>query len=129
MLPEGIQWETNQDLPPIASPDAKPGGTFTVPLETFPLTLRVVGPDSNTVLYSQLLANSWSLTGIHPNTGAIIPLLATEWAYSTDGRTMYYKLDTMARWSDGQPVTAEDFAYTLEFMRSPEIMAPWYNTY
>jgi microcin C transport system substrate-binding protein len=42
---------------------------------------------------------------------------------------MYFKLDRRARWSDGHPVTADDFAYTLDFMRSEHIVAPWYNDY
>jgi len=42
---------------------------------------------------------------------------------------MYFKLNKSARWSDGTPVTAMDFAYTLDFMRSKHIVAPWYNDY
>jgi microcin C transport system substrate-binding protein len=42
---------------------------------------------------------------------------------------MYFKLNKNARWSDGKPVTAHDFAYTLEFMRSKYIVAPWYNDF
>jgi len=48
---------------------------------------------------------------------------------SPDGKTMYFRLNPKARWSDGRPVTADDFAFTLEFMRSPHIIAPWYNDY
>lgn len=128
-LPKDLKWETNENPPSIASPAAKPGGTFVVDMPTFPLTLRTVGPDSNAVLYTSILANNWSLTTFHPNSREIIPLLATHWAYGKDGRTMYYKLDPKAKWSDGQPVTAEDFAFTIEFMRSKNIMAPWYNNF
>ena len=42
---------------------------------------------------------------------------------------MYFRLNKAARWSDGVSVTAHDFAYTLEFMRSKHIVAPWYNNY
>ncbi len=42
---------------------------------------------------------------------------------------MYFKLDRDARWSDGNPVTGWDYAYTLTFMRSEHIIAPWYNDY
>ncbi len=128
-LPKDIKWETNENPPLIASPEAKQGGTFTTSMNTFPLTFRVVGPDSNTVLYTALLANNMSLTSIHPNTREIIPMLATHWAYGKDGRTMYYKIDPKAQWSDGKPVTADDFAFTIDFMRSKNIMAPWYNNF
>lgn len=128
-LPKDLKWETNENPTPIASPEAKAGGTFRIPMSTYPLTFRTVGPDSNTVLYTYLLDNQWSMTTIHPNTREIIPLLATHWAFGKDGKTMYYKIDPKARWSDGKPVTAEDFAFTVEFMRSKNIMAPWYNNF
>lgn len=126
-LPEGLKWETNNDEPVFASPNAKKGGTFREFMLAFPLTLRVVGPDSNTGLRSILLGNQLTLTDIHPNTQKIIPMLATHWAYGDDGRTVYYKLDPNARWSDGRPVVADDYVFTLEFMRSKFIVAPWYN--
>jgi microcin C transport system substrate-binding protein len=128
-LPENIQWITNDSDPLYAAPEARPGGTLHLALVSFPLTFRVVGPDSNTSFRSNILGNQLSLTGIHPNTLAVIPELATHWAYGSDKRTMYFKLNPKARWSDGVPVTADDFAYTLEFMRSPHIVAPWYNDY
>ena len=70
-----------------------------------------------------------SLLEVHPNTEAPVPSLATDWAFDENGRTMYFKLDKRARWSDGKPVTADDYIYTLEFMRSKHIKAPWYNDY
>ena len=59
----------------------------------------------------------------------IVPELATHWAFGEDKKSMYFKLHPKARWSDGEPVTAHDFAYTLVFMRSKHIVAPWYNDY
>jgi microcin C transport system substrate-binding protein len=128
-LPDDIEWLTNEDDPPFASPDAKPGGTLHLPLTDFPLTFRFVGPDSNDSFRNYILGNQLNLIGIHPNTLKIIPELATHWAFGKDKKTMYFKLNPLARWSDGVPVTAGDFAYTLEFMRSKYIVDPWYNDY
>ncbi len=128
-LPDGIVWLTNDSDPIFASPEARRGGTLHQALASFPLTFRVVGPDSNTSFRSAILGNQMGLTGIHPNTMNIIPELATHWAYGSDKKTMYFKLNPKALWSDGVPVTADDFAYTLDFMRSPFIVAPWYNDY
>ena len=128
-LPEGIVWLTTDSDPVFASPEAQRGGTLHQALESFPLTFRVVGPDSNTSFRSAILGNQLGLTGIHPNTLNIIPELATHWAFGSDKKSMYFKLNPTARWSDGVPVTADDFAYTLDFMRSPYIVAPWYNDY
>ena len=128
-LPEDIQWLTNDSDPIYASHDAKKGGTLHSAVLSFPLTFRVVGPDSNSSFRSAILSNQLGLTGIHPNTLNIIPELATHWAFGKDRKTMYFKLNKNARWSDGKPVKADDFVYTLEFMRSRHIIAPWYNDY
>jgi len=128
-LPEDIQWLTNDSDPLFASPEAKKGGTFRDAILSFPATFRLVGPDSNNSFAGVLRSNQLGLIGIHPNTENIIPEIATHWAYGKDKKTMYFKLNPAARWSDGRPVTADDFAYTLEFMRSEHIVAPWYNDY
>jgi microcin C transport system substrate-binding protein len=127
--PTDLVWLTNDSDPVFASPEARKGGTYHEALSSFPLTFRVVGPDSNTSFRSAILGNQLGLIGIHPNTHNIIPELATHWAYGSDKKSMYFKLNPNARWSDGVPVTAGDFAYTLEFMRSKQIVAPWYNDY
>ncbi|MFH2129380.1 MAG: extracellular solute-binding protein, partial [bacterium] len=128
-LPKGIQWQTNQRAPVFASPLAKKGGTYRSFITSFPLTMRHVGPDSNGGFAAVIFSLNLSLVGIHPNTEEILPQLATHWAFGDDHRTMYFKLDRDATWSDGKPVTADDYLYTLEFMRSKEIVAPWYNNY
>jgi len=127
--PGDLKWLTNNSDPQYASPEARKGGTFRIAIKSFPLTFRTVGPDSNTTFRGAILGNQLSLIGLHPNTMNIVPELATHWAYGVDKKTMYFKLNPLARWSDGKPVTAHDFAYTLEFMRSKKIVAPWYNDY
>jgi microcin C transport system substrate-binding protein len=128
-LPKDLKWQTNKDYPLIASDQAEQGGTLHDYLPSFPLTLRQVGPDSNGAFRSQLDANQMGLVTIHPNTKNWVPQLATHWAIADDGKTVFYKLNPDARWSDGKPVTAADFVFTREFMRSPHIIAPWYNEY
>jgi microcin C transport system substrate-binding protein len=127
--PADLEWLTNDSDPLYASPEAEKGGTFRIAIQSFPLTFRTVGPDSNTTFRSAILGNQLSLIGMHPNTMNILPELATHWAFGKDKKTMYFKLNPKARWSDGKPLTAHDFAYTLEFMRSKKIVAPWYNDY
>ncbi|MBA3013073.1 MAG: extracellular solute-binding protein [Proteobacteria bacterium] len=128
-LPEKLQWLTNDTDPVFASADARKGGYFRAALLSFPMTFRVVGPDSNGSFRGAILDNQLSLINLHPNTENIIPELATHWAFGEDKRTMYFKLDPDAKWSDGHPVTAWDYVYTLTFMRSEHIVAPWYNDY
>ena len=128
-IPDDIEWLTNDTDPVFSSGNAKKGGTLHTSILSFPLTFRVVGPDSNSSFRGAILGNQYALIGIHPNTLSIIPEIATHWAFGKDKKTMYFKLNTAAKWSDGEPVTARDFAYTLDFMRSKHIVAPWYNDY
>jgi len=128
-LPVGIKWLTNDKDPLFSSKKAKKGGTLHLSIMSFPMTFRTVGPDSNGSFRSAILDNQLSLINIHPNTENIIPELATHWAYGKDKKTMYFKLNKKARWSDNVPVTAWDFVYALKFMRSKYIIAPWYNDY
>jgi microcin C transport system substrate-binding protein len=128
-LPANIQWLTNDTDTVFASDNAKKGGMIREAIMNFPMTFRVVGPDSNGSFRSAILDNQLSLINIHPVSRRIIPELATHWAYDPDKKTMYFKLDPDARWSDGVPVTARDYVYTLTFMRSEHIVAPWYNDY
>ncbi|MDB9822377.1 extracellular solute-binding protein [Deltaproteobacteria bacterium] len=126
-LPDGIEWLTNDSDPVTGSPDAKKGGSLNSAILSFPLTFRTVGPDANTGSRSLFSDNMMLLVGLHPNTKRLIPVLASHWAYSEDGKTMYFKLHENAEWSDGVPVTADDFIFALELMRSEHIKDPWHN--
>src|SRR2546423_11108483 len=46
-LPQNIAWETNNDDPLIGSPKALRGGTLNLQIPSYPLTLRLMGPNSN----------------------------------------------------------------------------------
>ena len=129
VLPNELTWETNNEDPIFASADAKPGGTFRDYVLAFPLTIRRVGPDSNGSFAGYTRAGFLSLVSLHPNTRNFIPTLATHWAFDDDGKTVYYRLHPNAKWSDGTPITADDYLYTLDFMRSKHIVAPWYNNH
>jgi len=44
------------------------------------------------------------------------PELATGYAYSSDGKSITYQLRTGVLWQDGQPLTADDVAYTYNLI-------------
>jgi peptide/nickel transport system substrate-binding protein len=54
---------------------------------------------------------------------ATIPGLAESWEGSDDGLTWTYTLREGLQWSDGEPLTAEDIAYTINRARDEE----WLN--
>ncbi len=129
-LPEGLVWLTNDEDPVFASPEATRGGTFTDYILSFPLTLRVYGPDAATGRFTQVKRGmALSLVDLHPNTIRILPSLATHWAFAEDGKTVFYKLDPRARWSDGVPVVADDYLFQRDFQRSEFTVEPYGANY
>ncbi|MBV2090469.1 MAG: peptide-binding protein [Candidatus Thiodiazotropha sp. (ex Ctena orbiculata)] len=56
-------------------------------------------------------------------------LLAREWEVSDDGLTFVFKLRDGLRFSDGKPLTAEDVAFTFNFIMNPAIQAPRERAY
>ncbi|MDQ3235847.1 MAG: ABC transporter substrate-binding protein, partial [Pseudobdellovibrionaceae bacterium] len=127
--PDRLPWQTQTSIQALGSPQAKVGGRVVTVLASFPLTLRQVGPDSSSPFRRLMDENDLSLLVTHPNDDRWLPLLATHWALAADGRTVYYRLNPQACWSDGQPVKASDYVFTLEFMRSPHIQSPWARDY
>ena len=130
-LPDGIVWETNNEDPLIGSPAAIRGGTFNYPLGAYPLTFRLVGPNSNDAFagWNRAFTMAFGLVGRHPVTDNFIPMMATHWAVQEDQRTVYFRLDPDARFSDGESVTAEDYVFTWRMMQSEHIVDPFYNSY
>lgn len=59
------------------------------------------------------------LTAIDEETSAPVPAAAAEWEVSADGRTWTFRLRPGLRWSDGAPLTADDFAWSLRRALSP----------
>ena len=130
-LPADLVWENGMDLPDLGSPDAKKGGTQFGAIQDFPRTLRHIGPDSNGSFRPWILDDvTLGLAGGHPDIeGEAYPQLAREWAVDDETSTVYARLDPDARWSTGEPVTADDFLFMFFFFQSEYIVAPWYNNF
>ncbi|MEY1236304.1 ABC transporter substrate-binding protein [Providencia manganoxydans] len=58
------------------------------------------------------------------NHGRPIPGVAQSWS-TTDNKTWLFKLRPDARWSNGEPVTAEDFVYSWRRLVKPENTSPF----
>ncbi|MDR2981184.1 MAG: ABC transporter substrate-binding protein [Puniceicoccales bacterium] len=129
-LPKDLIWETNDTDTEFSDPQAKLGGVFNFAFPVFPPTLRRVGPNSNNSFRGYAYdAYDLALTFPNPETGKTIPGTALSWAVSKDRRTVYYKLDPNVCFTDGQPVTADDYFFAFYFFQSPHIVAPFYNDY
>ncbi|MDX2222791.1 MAG: peptide ABC transporter substrate-binding protein [Rhodospirillaceae bacterium] len=58
------------------------------------------------------------LTTVDPQVN-VIPGAAESWAISPDGKTYTFKIRPGMTWSDGRPVTADDFAYAFRRTMDP----------
>jgi peptide/nickel transport system substrate-binding protein len=63
------------------------------------------------------------LTTYSPKNETPVPGLATKWTHSADGRTWTYTIRKGAVWSDGQPITAHDVAFTFNLMMTNPVAA------
>ncbi|WP_084206816.1 peptide ABC transporter substrate-binding protein [Marinobacter lutaoensis] len=52
--------------------------------------------------------------------GRVIPGAATDWTVSDDGTVYTFHLRKDGKWSDGQPVTAHDFVFSLRRVMDPQ---------
>jgi peptide/nickel transport system substrate-binding protein len=64
-----------------------------------------------------------TLTDKSPKDFSPIPGLAKSWTSSADKKTWTYTMRPNLKWSDGQPLTAEDVAYTINRAKKEE----WLN--
>jgi peptide/nickel transport system substrate-binding protein len=69
------------------------------------------------------------LTGYSQKDFSPTPLLAESWTTSEDGKTWTYKIRQGVKWSDGQPLTARDVAYTFNRVLDGETEQTNYGGY
>lgn len=109
-LPSNLKWENGMDYPEVGDPAAKKGGTFNFDMPNFPPTLRFIGPEGGNTFRGEHYDNiEMNLVTRHPNVDKWIPCLAKEWAISEDRKTVYFRLDPDATYSDGVKVAVEDY--------------------
>lgn len=61
------------------------------------------------------------LTRLEPKTLKSVPGVAESWEISPDGTRYVFRIRPNARWSDGSPVTANDFAYSWRRLLTPAL--------
>jgi oligopeptide transport system substrate-binding protein len=65
------------------------------------------------------------LVTLHPKDLSPQPGQAERWEVSPDGKTYTFYLRANAKWSNGDPVTAEDFVKSYERILNPKLAAPY----
>jgi oligopeptide transport system substrate-binding protein len=64
---------------------------------------------------------------IYDAAGKIVPGAAESWTLSDDGTVYTFKIRADAKWSDGSPVTAEDFVFSFKRVEDPKTAAKYAN--
>jgi peptide/nickel transport system substrate-binding protein len=79
--------------------------------------------------YEMYQLNYDTLTDYAAKDFSAVPSLATSWDTSSDGLTWTYHLRPGLKWSDGQPLTANDVAYTFNRVRNGKYEQTNYGNY
>ena len=110
---------------PAASSFARRGGTIRLNGAQAPKSFNAyVDNNSYSTMVFDLLYGK--LLGVNARTSELEPSLARRWAVSDDGREFTFVLDERAKWSDGEPVTAEDVRWTFDAVMDPgNATGPW----
>ncbi|WPD19338.1 peptide-binding protein [Thermaerobacter composti] len=124
--PTPAQGETGQAQEPTEEAAPRKGGTLTVGTFSDIITINPLFIDD---VPSQEVANLVlaSLYDVDPQGNVIVDetsLAAELPEISEDELTYTVKLKEGPKWTDGQPVTAEDVAWTIEMYRNPDVGSP-----
>jgi microcin C transport system substrate-binding protein len=124
-IPADLTWQDGMDQPEIGDPRARKGGTLRRAVPNFPATITPFGDNSNHEFRGELYDYiDIPLVAMHPETLAPIPGVARQWALSADGRTVYFRLNPAATYSNGEPVRARDYQIGVYLQVSDDIFNP-----
>ncbi len=109
-IPAELPWQCGEGEPEIGDPRARKGGRVRLSnVGPFPANWLAFGsPTPQFFHYNLFTTVEVPLVGIHPATRREIPGVAEAWA--VQGRQLWFRLDTQARYSNGRPVRAADVA-------------------
>ena len=111
--------QTDGEIDPIAVEGAKKGGTYAAWAGEFPKSLNM-WLDYNTFSFQISTLMYGTLLDMHSTEDRPVGDLAETWDISPDKMTYTFKMNPAAKWSDGQPVTAEDVQFYYDVMMDPK---------
>ncbi len=108
-------------LVPLKSTGAQEGGSdavLTLAEQTMPTFVRNFNPFLSTALPGTLNVIHEPLMIFNSIKGELVPWLATGYAWSDDLLTLTFTIREGVFWSDGEPFTASDVAYTFNLLKT-----------
>jgi peptide/nickel transport system substrate-binding protein len=115
---------------PTLAQDAGQGGIIIDPNTNSGTDVATMNPLLNNDVYSALITAFLfpNLIGVDPEKGVFAPGarngLTKSWTVSADGMTITYNLRDDYKWSDGTPVTSQDFVYAYNAIASGKTSSP-----
>jgi oligopeptide transport system substrate-binding protein len=82
---------------------------------------------TQTVTEADLLRDLFEGLVIHNAKGEVVAGVAESWTISPDGKVYTFKLRANAKWSNGDPVVANDFVYSFRRIMDPATGAKYAN--
>ncbi|MGA2870866.1 MAG: ABC transporter substrate-binding protein, partial [Verrucomicrobiota bacterium] len=116
---------TNAPLPDppvvVTCPPGIPGGRFIVSEMGDPKTFNpITANESSSIDITRFMF--WTLLNYDVPSQTVEPGLAAAWTNSPDGKTWTFTLRKNLRWSDGEPLTADDVLFTWnDLIYNPKI--------
>jgi peptide/nickel transport system substrate-binding protein len=108
--------------PPLVASCAPgiPGGRIVIATFGDPKTFNPItaNEQSSEEIYRHLFAG---LLGFDWPSQTVTPGLAVAWTNSPDGKTWTFTLRKNLRWSDGEPLTADDVVFTWDTIYNPDV--------
>lgn len=82
---------------------------------------------TSTVAEANILRDLYEGLVVYDRAAHVIPGVATDWTIGEDGTVYTFTLRDDAKWSNGDPVTAGDFVFSLRRILTPETGAKYAN--
>ncbi len=115
------------DEPDVSAPRAKRGGEYRSVQTSDAVSFHpYITVDTGSSGY-QGLVYSGGFVGIDENTLEYEPAAAERYEISDDGLTFTFYLRQDMKWSDGQPITAQDYKWTFDQMMDPVNEYPYFS--
>ncbi len=117
--PQVFEIEKGGEVDPIASSDAKKGGTYVSWGSSFPKSLNYyLDPNSLSNEVTGLMFEG--LVTLHSTKNEPVGNLAQSWSVSDDGMEFSFKIHPKAKWSDGKDITANDIQFYYDVIMNPK---------
>ena len=116
---EEVTPPAEEEVTPPEEGEIKYGGRlnvgFLTPQDTLTMDMKLMWTTWG-CLYLMLVYDNYALYGLNPDTYTFHPSLVQSYEVSEDGKTWTLHLVENATWHDGVPFTAEDVAFTFEYL-------------